>query len=223
MGRLPVRFAAAALAGVVLLPLGLGADTIYQTNAQGRRVVVHRDAIIIREDSSLIVYKHFELKERRVVKARLNKGSLPYTLERTDAQDRARIVNVWRRFGHSATVTDADGKTTRVDAAYLDFYPPGGRGSLLESVPARTSFPVALEGSSFDEFDFSKVSRILFSGDSMLITLRDGRTGAGRFFMPTGQPAEARFLGMTENYDPSSDEVFDFALPLERIKEIRFE
>jgi hypothetical protein len=214
---------AGALAGVALLPLGLGADTIYQTNAQGRRVVVHRDAIIIHEDSSLIVYKHFELKERRVVKARLSKGSLPYTLERTDARDRARIVSVWRRFGHSALVTDTDGKTTRVDGTYLDFYPPGGRGSLLESVPPRTSFPVALEGGSFDEFDFAKVSRILFSGDSMLITLRDGRTGAGRFFMPTTQPAEARFLGMTENYDPSSEEVFDFGLPLERIKEIRFE
>ncbi len=218
-----MRFAAGALGFLLLLPLGLGADTIYQTNAQGRRVVVHRDAIVIREDSSVIIYKHFELKERRVVKARLSKGSLPYTLERTDAEDRTRIVGVWRRFGHSATVTDAEGKTTRIDVAFLDFYPPGGRGSLLESVPARTSFPVALESGSFDEFDFSKISRILLSGDSMLITLRDGRTGAARFLMPTTQPAEARLLGMTEDYDPASEEVFDFTLPLHRVKEIRFD
>lgn len=218
-----MRLAAVGLVALLMLPLGSTADTIYQTNAQGRRVIVHRDAIVVREDSSVILYKHFDLKERRVVKARLSKGSLPYTLERTDAEDRARIVSVWRRFGHSATVTDVEGKTTRVDVAYLDFYPPGGRGSLLESVPARTSFPVVLENGSFDEFDFSKISRILLSGDSLLIMLRGGRTSAGRFLMPTTQPAEARLLGMTENYNPSSEEVFDFALPLQRIKEIRFE
>jgi hypothetical protein len=41
--------------------------------------------------------------------------------------------------------------------------------------------------------------------------------------MPTDRPAEARLLGITEQYDPASAEVFDFSLPLARLKEIRFE
>ena len=53
------------------------ADTIYQMNAQGKQVVVQRDAIVVSEDSSFVVYKHFELKDRRVEIVRLNKGSLP--------------------------------------------------------------------------------------------------------------------------------------------------
>ena len=57
------------------------ADTIYQMNAQGRQVVVQRDAIVVSEDSSFVVYKHFDLKDRRVEIVRLNKGSLPYSVE----------------------------------------------------------------------------------------------------------------------------------------------
>ena len=57
------------------------ADTIYQMNAQGKQVVVQRDAIVVSEDSSFVVYKHFELKDRRVEIVRLNKGSLPYSVE----------------------------------------------------------------------------------------------------------------------------------------------
>lgn len=45
---------------------------------------------------------------------------------------------------------------------------------------------------------------------------------AGRFLMPTNQPAEARFLGITDQYNPASSQVFDFSLPLARVKEIRF-
>jgi len=32
-----------------------------------------------------------------------------------------------------------------------------------------------------------------------------------------------RFLGISDQYDPASDRVFDFFLPLARIKEIDFE
>jgi len=52
------------------------ADTLLQTTPQGKQVVIHRDAIVVKEDSSSILYKHFELKERRVVKERLSRGAL---------------------------------------------------------------------------------------------------------------------------------------------------
>jgi hypothetical protein len=41
--------------------------------------------------------------------------------------------------------------------------------------------------------------------------------------MPTDKPAETRFLGITDQYDPASEEVFNFFVPLNRLKEIRFE
>jgi hypothetical protein len=41
--------------------------------------------------------------------------------------------------------------------------------------------------------------------------------------MPTNKPAEVRFLGITDQYNPASQQVFDFFLPLASIKEIRFE
>jgi len=215
---------AVILLGAIWLGGGmLCADTIYQANAQGRQVAVHRDAIVIEEDFSSLLYKHFELKERRVVKVRLSKGSLPYSVVTSSAPERQQIVNTWKRFGHTATVTDRDGKTTRVFDAYLDFYPPGGRGSLLESLPPRTAFPVLIEGGGADEVDFSKIGRIEFQGDGMRLTLRNGAAVTARFLMPTERPAEARFLGITDQYDPSSPEVFDFSVPLDRLKEIRFE
>lgn len=206
-----------------LIPGCLWADTIYQTNAQGKQVVVQRNAILVKEDSASLVYKHFDLKERRVVKARLNKGSLPYSVDPGNLEDRRQIVETWKRFGFTATVTDQAGKATRVFDAYLDFYPPGGRGSLLESVPARTSLPVLLDDGGADELDFSQIDRIELRGDRMKVTLRSGQVKQGKFLMPTDQPAEARFLGITDGYDPASQEVFDFWLPLARIKEIRFE
>ena len=201
----------------------LGADTIYQTNPQGKQAIVHRDAILVKEDSSSLLCKHFELKERRVVKVRLSKGSLPYTVAISNTEERQRIVGVWKRFGYKATVTDQDGKTTQVFDAYLDFYPPGGRGSLLESVPPRTTFPVLIEGGGADELEFSKIDRIEFRGNLMRLTLRDGKVLDARFLMPTDRPAETRFLGITDQYDPATEDVFDFVAPLDRLKEIRFE
>jgi len=201
----------------------LSADTIYQTNPQGKQTIVHRDAILVKQDSASLLYKHFELKERRVVKLRLSQGSLPYTVATSSPEDRQRIVGIWKRFGFTATVTDQTGKTTEVFDAYLDFYPPGGRGSLLESVPPRTTFPVMIEGGGADELEFSKIGRIEFHGALMKITMRDGKTMDARFLMPTERPAETRFLGITAQYDPASEDVFDFAAPLDRLKEIRFE
>lgn len=218
-----VRFSLALLAVVALGGAALRADTIYQTNARGRQVIVHRDAILIQEDFSSLVYKHFELKERRVVKVRLSKGSLPYAVETSSAEDRRRIVNIWKRFGFTAVVTDQAGKTTSVFDLYLDFYPPGGRGSLLESVPPRTSLPVLLESGGADELDFSQLDRIEFQGDRMRLSLRNGQVVDVRFLMPTERLAEARFLGITDQYDPASPEVFDFSVPLARLKEIRLE
>ncbi|MGD0011877.1 MAG: hypothetical protein ABSE93_25470 [Terriglobia bacterium] len=57
----------------------------------------------------------------------------------------------------------------------------------------------------------------------MQLTLRDGSPVNARFLMPTGQPAEAGLLGTTDQHDASSPEVFGFCLPIDRLKEIRFE
>ena len=213
----------ALLAVMALGSAALRADAIYQTSARGKQVIVHRDAILIQEDFSSLLYKHFELKERRVVKVRLSKGSLPYSVVTSSADDRRRIVTTWKRFGFKAVVTEQNGKTTPVFDVYLDFYPPGGRGSLLESVPPRTTFPILLEGGGADELDFSQLERVEFQGDRMRLNLRNGQVLTARFLMPTNQPAEARFLGITDQYDPASPEVFDFSMPLERLREIRFE
>ena len=199
------------------------ADTIYQMTGQGKQVAVQRDAIVVSEDSSFVVYKHFELKDRRVEIVRLNRGSLPYTIQTSNPAQRRQIVEVWKRFGFKATVTDLSGKTTSVFDTYLDFYPPGGRGSLLESVPATTSFSVLMENGSADDVDISKIKSVQIQGDHLKMTLRDDHVEEGKFLMPTNQPAEARFLGITDQYDPASQQVFDFSLPLARIKEISFD
>jgi len=201
----------------------LRADTVYQINAQGRQVVLQRDAIVIQEDSSFLVYKHFELKERRVEKVRLNKGSLPYVVTPGSPAQQKQIVDKWKRFGYTATVTDFSGKTTQVYDAYIDFYPPGGRGSLLESVPPRTSIALILDGGGADELDFSKIAQVEFQGEHLKITSRDGQGESGRFLMPTERPAEARFLGITDQYKPASQDVFDFSLPLGKVKAITFQ
>ena len=203
--------------------LPLGADTIYQMTDQGKQVVVQRDAIVISEDSSFVVYKHFELRDRRVEVVRLNQGSLPYSVQTASPDARRQIVEVWKRFGFKATVTDLAGKTTQLYDVYLDFYPPGGRGSLLESIPATTSFSILLDNGSADDVDISKITRVQIQGDHLKVTLRDGKLEEGKFLMPTNQPAEVRFLGISDQYEPASDRVFDFSLPLARIKEIDFE
>jgi hypothetical protein len=208
---------------IILAAACLRADIIYQANSQGRRQVIHRDTIVVSEDSTSIVFKHFELKERRVEKIRLSQGSVPYQVGRSAAQDKQRIVQTWKRFGYTAKVTDLDGKTTQLYDAYLDFYPPGGRGSLLESVPARTSFPMLIEGGGADDFEFSRLAKVEFQGEQLKVTLRDGRVLAGRFLMPTDKPAEARILGITDAYKPDSDDVFDFSLAFARVREIEFE
>ena len=199
------------------------ADTIYQMSAQGKQVVVQAGAIVITEDSSFVVYKHFEQRDRRVEIVRLNKGSLPYSVQRTGPDQRRQIVEVWKRFGFKAAVTDVAGKPTRVFDAYLDFYPPGGRGSLLESVPPTTSFTLLLDNGSADEVDFSKIESVQVQGDRVKLALRNGKDEEGKFLMPTNLPVEVRFLGITDQYDPASQQVFDFSLPLARIKEISFE
>src|SRR5574337_787189 len=107
--------------GLMLLAAApLSADTIFQTNAQGKQVVVQRDAIVVKEDSSFLIYKHFELKERRGTKVTLNKGSLPYAVAPGTPAEQQQIVDTWKRFGYKATATDLAGKTTRVSDAYLD-------------------------------------------------------------------------------------------------------
>jgi hypothetical protein len=218
---------AKAFLGLLLVGLfgvsPLVADTISQTTPQGRQVVILRDAIVVKEDSSSILYKHFELKERRVEKVRLSRGALDYHVVYSKPEERQQIVKIWKRFGYTAVVTDLDGKTTTLYDVYLDFYPPGGRGSLLESVPARTTLPILIEGGGADEPEFSKIDRIEFQGDSLQLSLKNGQTVKARFLSPTDKPAEARLLGITDQYDPASDEVFDFALPLNHVKEVRFE
>jgi hypothetical protein len=221
---IPRHLLLAVLLSLVLLAwTPLAADTLFQTNPQGKQVIVHRDAIVVKEDSSFIVYKHFELKERRVVKVRLSRGAQNYTVKVSSPEERLRIVEKWKRFGFKGTVTDHAGKSMQLYDIFLDFYPPGGRGSLLESVPARTTLPVLIEGAGADELDFSKMARIEFQTDRLTLSFSDGKTKQATFLMPTDQPAEARFLGITDQYDPASEDVFNYSIPLDQVKEIRFE
>jgi len=218
-----VRISLFLLSLLVSFPLSAPPDTIYQMTGQGKELVVQRDAIVISEDSAFLVYKHFELKDQRVEIVRLNKGSLPYSVQTASPAQRQQIVEVWKRFGFKGTVTDLSGKATSVFDAYLDFYPPGGRGSLLESVPPTTSLNLLMDNGSVDDVGFSKIDRVQIQGDRLRITLRNGQVEEGKFIMPTNQPAEARFLGITNQYNPGSQQVFDFSLPLARVKEISFE
>jgi len=211
------------LATMTLGSLPVAADTIYQTTAQGKQVVIQRRAIVIQDDSSSLTYKHFDLPERRVVKVTLRKGMLPYQVSTSTPVERQEILQSWKRFSYRATLTDQTGKSTAMFNLYLDFYPPGGRGSLLESVPPRTTLPVLLDQGGADDIEFSKIDRIVFQGDRLKLTLRDGQVLDGRFLMPTDKPAEARVLGMTDHYDPSSAEVYDFFLLLTKLREVRFD
>jgi len=211
------------LASISAPAVALFADTIVQANAQGKLVVIQRDAILVKDDPSFLVYKHFDLKEQRVVKVVLNKGSLPYEVNPSAPEARRQIVETWKRFGHKATLVDDSGKRAELFDLYLDFYPPGGRGSLLESVPPMTKLPLLVDGGGADEIEFSKIARIEVEGSQLRVTLRGGQTEAGKFLMPTDKPAEVRALGITEHYDPASADVFDFSPPLTRLKEIRFE
>lgn len=200
----------------------LRADNIYEITPQGNRQVIQRDAIVVHNDSAYLTYKHFDLKERRVEKVSLAKGSLPFVVEPGSADDHLRIVNLWRKFGFTVTVTDAAGKATKVFDVYLDFYPPGGRGSLLESVPALTSFTLLLTNGSADEVRFDEAKSVEILGERLRVTRADGRVEEGKFLAPTSQTVETRLLGITDKYDPSSEDVFDFSVPLSHLTEIRF-
>jgi hypothetical protein len=208
---------------LALLAQPLLGDTVFQTNSQGKEIALQRDAIVIQQDSSFVVYKHFDLKERRVTVVRVNRGSLPLRVQISDAGARAQIVENWKRFGYKTTITDQGGKITHVFDLYIDFYPPGGHGSLLESVPALTTFPIQIDNGGADEIGFDKIDRVDIQGDRLGVTLREGKTVTGKFLMPTTQPAEARVLGITEKYDAASQETFDFSVPLSQLKLISFE
>lgn len=214
---------AAYLLALALLAPPLLADTIYQTNADGNEIVLQREAIVIEQDSSFIVYKHFDLKDRRVKVVRLNRGSLPMRVQVGNAREHAMIVDEWKHFGYKLAITDQAGKITNVYDAYLDFYPPGGRGSLLESVPAVTSFTVQTDGGGADEIGFDRIDHLQLQGERLSILLREGKTITGKYLMPTNLPAEVRLLGITDKYDPASDKVFDFSVPLSQLKLISFE
>jgi len=199
------------------------ADTIYQTNPQGKQEILQRDAILVKEDSSILVYKHFDLQQRRVEKVQLSRRSLPYIVVTSTPQDRERIVALWKRFGYTATVTDTSGKITKVFDAYIDFFPPAGHGSFFEAVPAVTSFPVQFAGGGADNVEFSQIAEAQIQNDVIKLRLTNGRLEEGKFLIPTTQPAEVRFLGITDAYNPSSQDVFDFSELLSHLKDIRFE
>ena len=199
------------------------ADTIYQTNPQGKQEILQRDAILVKEDSSILVYKHFDLQQRRVEKVQLSRRSLPYLVVTSAPQDRERIVGLWKRFGYTATVTDTSGKVTRVFDAYIDFFPPGGQGSFFESVPAVTSFPLQFAGGGADNVDFSQIVEAQIQNEIIKLRLANGQIEEGKFLIPTTQPAEVRFLGITNAYNPSSQDVFDFSELLSHLKDIRFD
>ena len=218
----PCLRALSSLLFVTALAFPLKADTIYQATADGRQRVIQRNAILVHQDSSILIYKHFDLPDMRVEKVQLSKGSLPYAVVTGSQAQRQGIVDLWKQFGYTARVTDIDGRTTQVFDAYIDYYPPGGRGSLLVSVPAVTSFPLLMKGGAADIQEFSKISQIEFQKSQIVLTLRNGQVEHGNYLMPTTRPAEARFLGITDQYDPSSDDVFDFSEPLSHLKSIIF-
>lgn len=216
------RFSSLSLFLMLAFAPALCADTITQITAQGKVITIQQQAIVTTNDPSFIVYKHFDLQERRVDRVRLNKGSLPYQVATSNPDQRKQIVEVWRKFGYQTTVTDAAGKIIKVADAYVDFFPPGGRGSLLESIPPRTSLPMLLDGGGADDVEFGKIKTVEFQGEHMTVTLRDGKVMAGKFLMPTNKPAEARWMGITEQYDPASPDVYDFAVPLTKLRVVQF-
>jgi hypothetical protein len=208
---------------VLMAGPAIKADTIYRINPQGRQEVLQRNAIVVRQDSAVLVYKHFNLQLRRVEKVQLTRGSLPYVVVTSSAQDRLRIVDLWKQFGYTATVTDSSGKTTRVFDSYIDFFPPAKQGTFFEVVPAITSFILQPAAGGADDVAFSEMAEAQIQDGVIKLRLRDGRVKAGKFLIPTSQPAEVRFLGITNAYNPSSEDVYDFSKLLSHIKEIQFE
>ncbi|MGH9773011.1 MAG: hypothetical protein ACRD4Q_15155, partial [Candidatus Acidiferrales bacterium] len=148
-----------ALTTLALAPVR--ADTITQTNAQGETRVIQSAAIVIQNNSDAVIYKHFDLKQRRVVEDHLDQGSLPYQVVVSSTAQRAQILNLWKKFGYTATVVTQAGKKTQIYDAYFDFFPaPGGLGAFLETVPARTNLPLLLDNGGADQVDFDQITSI---------------------------------------------------------------
>jgi hypothetical protein len=85
-----------------------------------------------------------------------------------------------------------------------------------------TSFTLLLTGGAADEIKFEDIDHVDLAAGLLKITRRDGRVEEGKFLPPTSQAVESRLLGITDKYDPASQDVFDFSVPLSRVKEIRF-
>lgn len=225
--RKPSPVSGSLLALILTLALisavAAGADTITQTTADGRVQVIQTGAIVTHSDSSILVYKHFDLKQRRIERVQLNQGSLPYEVAASGTAARQRIVDLWKKFGFTASVTDTAGKVTQVFDTYLDFFPPAGVGTFLESVPPRTTLPMLLDSGGADDIDFSDIAKIQSGKGKLTVTLNNGRVETGKFLMPTQEPAIAHFMGITSHYSPASSDTYDFSLPLAQVREIRFE
>jgi hypothetical protein len=198
-------------------------DTIVQTNADGQRVVVQSNAIVVNQNQYAITYKHFDLKLRRVVKVELQQGSLPYRAVLSSAAERKGIVDVWKQFGYTTLVTTQAGKTSQVYDSYIDFFPPSGIGTFLQTVPPRTNVPILTDQGAADEVEFSDIGTIDSVSGHLKVSLTNGRVETGKFLMPTSEPAVVYFMGVTDRYSPSSTLTYDFSVPLSGIKQIRFE
>ena len=199
-------------------------DTITQTNAEGQRLVIQTNAIVIHRDSDAIEYKHFDLQQRRVELVKLNQGSLPYSVTVSAPSEQQQIVNLWKKFGYTASVVTQSGKKLQVYDCYLDFFPaPRGIGAFLEAVPPRTNLPLLLDNGGADAIDFDKIAAIKNQNNHLTVTLTSGKVETGKFLMPTNQPAVAHFMGITDQYKPASDKVYDFSLALSEIQEIQFD
>lgn len=218
------KYAVLAFAPALFAAVLLSADTITQTNSQGQRVVIQTDAIAIENDSYAVIYKHFDLQQRRIVKAKLDQGSLPYSVVESSSSERRQIVKLWQKFGYTATVTSKDGKTTQVFDCYIDFFPgPGGIGAFLESVPPRTNLPIQFDSGGVDEIDFDQIASIANQNGHLTVSLTSGKVETGKFLMPTQQPAVVHFMGITAQYKAASSQVYDFSVPLAEITAIRFD
>ena len=80
-----------------------------------------------------------------------------------------------------------------------------------------------MDGGAAEVQEFSRIAEVEFQNGEITLTLRNGRVERGKYLMPTTQPAEARFLGITARYNPASDDVFDFSEPLSHLKSIVFQ
>ena len=205
----------------LLAALPLAADTILQNNAEGRPQVIQRDAIVVSQDSSTLIYKHFDLKQRRVESVSLPQESLPYKVETSSADARKHVVALWKEFGYTADVTDLQGKVTRLYDVYLDFYPPTG-GFFTEPVPATTQISIQLDSGGIDDVALSKILKIEIAGDRLKLVLRDNTIEQGKVIFPTQQPAEIHLMGITDHYDPASKDIYDYSVTFKRLKQVDF-